>query len=664
VVASLIIMMVQGRGLAPNLSQYVAHVLNTALNYHSIISQLAQSPRLHALRLTMGDVYRFGPFVMDPEEHVLTRDGTPIPITRKASDILLYLVQHPNRVVAKQDLMKAVWPDTFVEEGNLTQHISLLRKALAEHGDGLIVTVARQGYRFTGDVTIANGMNPALTTPTGPQRARGRDRRWRTVAALGAVVLLVSLGAAIVWQRSRVTSRGTIRLAVLPFDNLTGDPGQDYLADGLTEELITQLARLHPEQLDVIARTSVMAYKHSGKRIDEIGRELSVRYAVESSLRRSGDRVRVTVQLIRVQGQSHLWSQEFDYVPQDFLHFEDAVAAAVTREVQLRLTPEERARLTRSASANAGAVDAFLRGRDVMQFRSGKEGWEAANRDFNQAIALDSGYALAWAWLALVDRVGVDKGFLPADEGIRGARLAVQRALDLDPNLPEAYGQLGQIQRLVDWNWAAANESFQRALTLDSGNVQALERAAGNAGTLGHLAEAIALTRRAVDLDPLDATALTALGQNYYYAGRLDEAAKCIENVPPDLRSPLVNQILAQVYLAQGRMADAMVVVEHESADPAWQLLGRSLVYFRQRRQHAADSTVAEYVARYGAQAAYEVAEIYAFRGEPDSAFAWLERAYDQRDEGLAAVRIDPLLEQVRGDPRYAALLTKMQLPL
>jgi tetratricopeptide (TPR) repeat protein len=331
--------------------------------------------------------------------------------------------------------------------------------------------------------------------------------------------------------------------------------------------------------------------------------------------------------------------------------------------VQLRLTSGERAGLARSASANAAAVDAFLRGRDAMRFRSGKEGWEAAKRDFDRAIALDSGYALAWAWVSLVDRIGADKGFMPADEGIRGARRAVQRALDLDPNLPEAYGQRGQIQRLVDWNWSAANESFQRALALDSGNVDALERAAGNAGTLGHLTEAIALARRAVELDPIDPNALAAAGQNYYYAGRLDDAAKYLEKVPVELRPPAVDQMLAQVYLAQGRVADAMAVVEHESADPEWQLMGRSLVYFRQHRQYAADSALAEYIDRFGTQTAYEIAETYAFRGEPDRAFAWLDSAFAQRDEGLAAVKVDPLLEPVRGDPRYAVFLTKMRLP-
>ncbi|HTD62031.1 MAG TPA: winged helix-turn-helix domain-containing protein, partial [Gemmatimonadaceae bacterium] len=356
-------------------------------------------------------MYRFGPFRLDPSRRSLTRDGTDVAVTPKAFDILLYLVQHPNRVVTKQDLMKAVWPDTIVEEGNLTQNLSLLRKALGDE-TRLIVTVARQGYQFTADVTVE--------APTPPRP----ETRWRNVAALGTAALLVFIGASIAWQRFRnAPDPENVRLAVLPFENLTGDAAQEYLADGLTEELIAQLARLQPDRLGVIARTSVMQYKHTTKRIDEIGRDLSVRYALESSLRRSADRLRVTVQLIRVQDQSHIWANDFDYTSQDILHFEDEVATAVAHEVQIHVTPVGRARATRSASTKPEAVDAFLRGRDIVQNGKGtKDDWANAKRYFDQAIALDSSYALPWVWLSDIARKGADRGFMPVEDGDREAR--------------------------------------------------------------------------------------------------------------------------------------------------------------------------------------------------------------------------------------------------
>jgi TolB-like protein/DNA-binding winged helix-turn-helix (wHTH) protein/tetratricopeptide (TPR) repeat protein len=604
----------------------------------------------------MSDVYCFGPFTLDPQRRSLAREGSPVPVTPKAFDILHYFVQHPNRIVTKQDLMKAVWPDTIVEEGNLTQTLSVLRKVLVEHGDesGLIVTVGRQGYQFTAEVTRG-----------APPRNAGRhETPWRSVAVGSGVLLAVLIASASAWRWLRVVPSGPepVRLAVLPFVNLTGDSAQEYLADGLTEETITQLARLRPEQLGIIARTSVMRYKHGDKRMDEIGRDLAVGYALESSLRQSANRLRVTVQLIRVRDQSHVWANDFDYGQQDVFHIEDSVATAVAREVQLRLTPEERTRLTRAPSTTALAADAVMRGRDAIRAGRGRDSWAVAKRYFDQAIALDSGYALAWAWLSTVCRQGADREWMPTEPGYREARQAINRALALDPNLPEAWEQLGQIQRLVDWDWMAANKSYQRALDLDPGSVNAIRYAATMRWTMGQLDEAMALDRRIIALDPLDFNAQINLSGLYLDAGRLDEAVKQFERIPPD-RQNSVPDYRIYLYLAQDRVADAATMVP-QVADPEWQSFFHAIVTVRQGSRRAADSLLTGFIDQYRTHDAFQIAELYAFRGEADSAFAWLDRAYGQRDQGLQAVKTEPFLKSVRGDPRYAMFLAKMHLPL
>jgi len=227
-----------------------------------------------------------------------------------------------------------------------------------------------------------------------------------------------------------------IMLAVLPFQNLTGDAKQEYLADGLTEEMIAQLSRLHPEQLGVIARTSVMGYKHGDQRLDQIGRDLSVQYVLENSLRGSGDHLRVTVQLLQVKDQSHLWGQDYDYRPRDILSLEDDVATAVAREIQIRLTPQQQANLTRFRKVNPEAFDAYLEGRFFFD-RDGNGDLNRAISYYEQAIKLDSSYALPWVGLSRARRRQPDRNLIPLEEGIRQAREAVEQALALDPNLAE-----------------------------------------------------------------------------------------------------------------------------------------------------------------------------------------------------------------------------------
>ncbi len=334
----------------------------------------------------MNSLYRFGQFVLDPGRRTLSRADSLVSLTPKAFDVLLFLAQNPNRLVTKEELLQAVWGDTFVEEGNLTQYISHLRKALCDNSEDtrLIVTIARKGYQFTGDVTVAEAADAAMQTAVQVSTAESSQANtqpalrspadeavpkapghWRKAAFVGAsAILLVVVCFASWWHFGGMTPPRSqkIMLAVLPFQNLTGDPNKEYLADGLTEEMISQLGRLNPEQLGVIARTSVMGYKHKAERLDQIGRDLSVQYVLENSLRESGNHIRLTAQLIQVKDQTHLWSQDYDYLAKDILNVQDDVAKAVAHEIRLRLTSKQQAELAQSHPVNPEAFDAYLQG--------------------------------------------------------------------------------------------------------------------------------------------------------------------------------------------------------------------------------------------------------------------------------------------------------------
>ena len=608
----------------------------------------------------MADVYRFGRFVLDPQRRTLLREGSEVALGAKAFDILLFFVQNPNRVINKQELMKAVWPDTFVEEGNLTQNISLLRKALAEGGDDsrLIVTLARQGYQLTADVATGSAPNERLTTVVAD--AAKRYPRWRVVAVV-CFAVVATVAAYVFWQGSRAEPAGTVRLAVLPFQNLTGDSTQEYLADGLTEELITHLTRAYPQQLGVIARTSVMGYKESRARLDQIGRDLSVQYVLESSVRRNADRLRVAVRLVRVRGQTPLWAHEFDYKWQDIVALEDEIAAAVGREIQLTLNPQQLAGVKRWRRVDPGAFDAYLQGRWFAQ-RAGNDNLDSATTYYEAAIKRDSGYALAWVWLSDARRRATYRHLVPSVEGIRRTHDAIERALAIDPNLADAHAQLAWIRMLVDWDWAGADASLKRAIELDPGNPDIVSKASVLAGVLGRFEEAVELAQRACELDPLNPQAFSTLGQLYYDMGRQEKAAATTKRSMELFNLPYTPELLALVYLAQGNADSALVTLERETSD-LLQVQGRALVYHALGRKSASDSALAQLIARYETRMAYHIAQVYSFRGESDRAFEWLERAFAQREQGLAGVKRDRLLQNLHRDPRYAAILTKLRLP-
>jgi TolB-like protein/DNA-binding winged helix-turn-helix (wHTH) protein/cytochrome c-type biogenesis protein CcmH/NrfG len=626
--------------------------------------------------------YRFGQFVLDPRRRTLSRADSPVFLTPKAFDVLVFLVQNPNRVVPKEELLQAVWGDTFVEEGNLSQYISHLRKALADTSEGsrLIVTIARKGYQFTGDVAVgevgdiarhATVRPPATKTDAGSLEFQTEDtvpaaptHWWKAALMLASAVILVGAGY-ISWRHYRATEStrlDKIRLAVMPFQNLTGNPNKDYLADGLTEEMISQLGQLNPERLGVIARTSVMGYKHNDVRLDQIGRDLSVQYVLENSLRESGDHLRLTVQLIQVKDQTHLWSQDYNYPVKDILNVEDDVARAVARQIQLRLTSQQQTEVARSRPVNPEAFDAYLQGYYHFERDTDKD-TDMAAKYYERATQLDPSYALAWVGLSRARNWQPNQGLIPAAEGHRLAREAVERALALNPNLAQAHTQMGRIKQLVDFDWAGGDASFQRAVALDPGNPEVVRTAAGSATMLGRFDEALQLGRRAVELDPLNADSWEVLAETKFFMGQLDEAAadskKALE-LNPDVVA--VHMVLSQIYVIQGRPHDALPEIELVRSDWLRAFL-YPIAYHALGREKESDAALSELIAKYHAVAAYQIAAVYAFRNQSDEAFEWLDRAYAQRDGGLIGTKVEPLLKSLHNDPRFAAFLKKLNLP-
>jgi TolB-like protein len=405
-----------------------------------------------------------------------------------------------------------------------------------------------------------------------------------------------------------------------------------------------------------------MGYKHNDERLDQIGRDLSVEYVLENSLRESGDHMRLTAQLIQVKDQSHLWSQDYDYPAKDVLAIEDEVAKAVAREVQLRLTSQQQAELPQSRPVNPEAFDAYLQGYYFFQRNTDKDA-DMAAKYFERATQLDPSYALAWVWLSRVRNWQVNVELIPTEEGHQLAREAIERALELNPNLAEAHTQMGRIKQQVDFDWVGADASFRRAVELEPADPETVRMAASSAEMLGRFDDALQLDRRAVELDPLNAESWEFRGETEFSMGQLDEAAadskKAFELNPDVWPGPIA---LSQIYVVQGRPQNALPEIELVRYDPARAFL-YAVAYYALGRQKEADAALSELIAKYHGGSAYEIAKVYAFRKQSDEAFKWLDQAYAQRDSGLIGTNVDPLLKNLHNDPRFAAFLKKIHLP-
>ncbi|MGE5842652.1 MAG: tetratricopeptide repeat protein, partial [Deltaproteobacteria bacterium] len=443
-------------------------------------------------------------------------------------------------------------------------------------------------------------------------------------------------------------------IAVLPFSNLTGNEDEEYFSDGITDDILTQLYKIG--DLKVISRTTMQQYKETKKSVPEIGAELHADAVLEGSVRRAGKRIRITAQLIDAHSDDHLWAENYDRDIQDVFEVQTEIAQKIAGSLQATLSPAEKHGLAHPAKTSPEAYNAYLQGRYFLARRT-RENVEKAIAYFEQALRLDSTYARAWVELSRAHSTQADAGYVSLDNGYRMARIEVERALRLDPNLAETHGRLGWIKLTYDWDWTGADAAFRRALELEPGNASVVHGAAALAGSLGRFEEAMRLGRRVIELDPLLSAPHFNLGLYAYYAGRWAEAESAFRGVLVlNPQYPAAHVFLGCLYLVQSKPEQGLAEMQKEP-EPAWRMFGFPLAYSAMGMKKEADSALVEFIKVCQNESAYQIAEIYAFRAEPDSAFQWLDRAYRQRDGGLSDMKGDPLLRGIMKDPRYAEFM-------
>ncbi len=460
-------------------------------------------------------------------------------------------------------------------------------------------------------------------------------------------------------------------IAVLPFVNRSASADDEYFSDGLADELLNVLAKI--KGLRVVARASSFQFKGKSEDLAVIGARLNVATVLDGSVRKAGNRVRISVQLVKVSDSSHLWSETYDRTLDDIFAVQDDIAQSVVTELRATLLGEEadsaasgqaRAEVARAAKGRGTDPEAHrlhLLARHLID-RWNPEDLAQAVEHLNDALARDPGFALAWAELGAAYTIQAGRGWTRAAEGLERAREATNRSLALEPELPEGLVVRAWIQMYHDWDWRGAQGSLARALELAPGDATALRRAGALVGNLGRLEEAIGLYRRAAEQDPLSGAARHNLGMGLLAADRFAEAEtafrQALELAPQ--RSG-TRAYLALALLAQGRNAEALEQALRE-ADENMRLWALAIVHHVMGHGPESDAALEELARKHAEEAAYQVAEVHAARGEVDAAFEWLERAYAQRDGGMAEMKISRPLRSLHGDPRWRAVLEKVGL--
>jgi len=619
-------------------------------------------------------------FQLDPENHSLSRGEERLQITPKAFDVLCYLVGKAGALVSQDELLEALWPNTFVNPEVLRKYILEIRRILGDRREHpvFIETVTKRGYRFIALVTDENSSQPErLTSPVdseeevSPQAkppeqeipANNAALRKFAITTLVIVIAAVVIGGYFRRERRKESSSAASNtsIAVLPFADLSPGKDEEYFSDGLTEELITSLAKI--PGLKVVARSSAFQFKGKNEDLRSVGQLLGVATVLEGSVRKDGNRVRITAELIKADDGFQLWSETYDREANHIFATQDEIAHAVSQALQLKLlkgnVPGPRAG---SPTTNSEAYRAYLQGQYFIARGQDREDLTKALAYSEQAIKLDPNYAPAWTQQSQVLERLARVGLIDSADGFRRARESAERAVALDPDSAGGYLTLALVQINHDWDWEGADTSLKKAAMLEPGSAAVLGTRAHLARILGRVEGAIELYEQAIALDPLRANYHLALGYELYVAGRNEEASAALQKAQemnPQLSS--LHLTYGQILLANGHAQGALEEMEKETGE--WEKLsGEVLAFHAVGRSGDSDKALKKLIATHQNDSAYQIAEGYAYRGEVDNAFAWLERAYRQRDPGTPEFTTDPLMKNLRQDPRYAELLKKMNL--
>lgn len=645
------------------------------------------------------EILRFREFELDVAAYELRRRGRSIRLERQPMDLLILLVERRGLLVSRGEIVDQLWgKDVFVDvETGVHTAIRKIRQALRDSADAplFIETVTGKGYRFIAAVEAVPGgraQSPPLEPPRSPALAPanaetparlGQPEPTHTTGApseatnastplptrskrallLTSAVAVVAVVAVLTWTRlGGGASPSRVSLAVLPFENLGSDPEREYLAAGLTEETGSSLAQIDPERLIVKGRT--LRYRGTRKTVAEIGRELSVDYLVESSVRAEGGRLRVTAKLIRVRDQEHVWSQSYEREPTSLLGLEQELSAAIAEQIRLRVLPDPSGRLGRRQTQNAEAYDAYLRGR-YFERRRTPETNASAIHQYERAIALDPTYALAWSQLSLTYTASTQNSDARPLDVTPRARDAALHAIRANPHLSEAQLAVGYVNWLMDWDWRAAEAAFRRAIDLDPSNAAA-HRTLGHALSQMHRdGEADAEMRRTRELEPLEPLSYALSSQVAFqareYSAALEQGRRA---VLLDSDFWIGSMALGQAYVQLGTndlALEALTDATRLSGGNSKTISLRGYVLGTMGRTNEAREVLRrlEALSRERYVPPYAMALVHAGLDEREAALEWLDKAYDERDVHLIFLPVDPKWDPYRTDTRFGALLAR-----